>query len=206
MKDIHVNLGEHVVLLGTTGSGKTYFFRHAFEPATERLLIVDTEDREFDDVPRIKATDGRRVAKSIPKEKKFRWRWVPPATLEPAAMESLAEGMLNLPQCENTMLYIDEATDFFDAWRIEPFTRSLFRKARKRRISIVSGSQRPAGFNHWVFDNSHHKIFFYVREYDRNVMDKYWKGISEELGKIQWGSFSSVYVDPAGIAHHLKRV
>src|SRR5438034_5596919 len=44
-----IELGEHVALLGTTGSGKTEFFKRVMIPETKRLLIVDTEDRQFGD-------------------------------------------------------------------------------------------------------------------------------------------------------------
>jgi hypothetical protein len=192
-----------MVLLGTNGSGKTYWFRHVIEPKADRLLIIDTEDMEFPDIETVKG-DGAKVAKSFPPiDKKFRWKWVPPATKEIAEMEKFAEGVLRNKNAQWSVIYIDEASDFADALRIKDWFRSLFRKARKRHISLVVGSQRPAGFNKWAFDNSHHKVFFFVREFDRKGLDKLWPGISEELAQIEWESFESVYIDPSGYVQHL---
>src|SRR5437016_5326049 len=138
-----IKMGEHLVLLGTNGSGKTYFFRHVIEPEFDRLLVVDTEDREFSDLKLIQTRNGDTVAKAIPRDKKFRWRWVPPPTEEVEQMDNLSNRLLDREECEGMTLYIDEATDFADAHTISPWLKALFRKARKRRQSIIIGSQRP---------------------------------------------------------------
>ena len=102
-------------------------------------------------------------------------------------------------------IYIDELTDFSTATSMKPWLKSLFRKARKRKISIYWGSQRPAGVNKWAWDNSQHKLLFYIREYDRKVLDKYYKGISDQLAQVEWGSYQSIYLDPAGQPHLMER-
>ena len=59
---IHIELGEHIALIGTTGSGKTEFFKRVLMPETKRLLIVDTEDRQFGDIDPIQLADGMKDA------------------------------------------------------------------------------------------------------------------------------------------------
>ncbi len=201
---IRVKMGEHLVLLGTNGSGKTEFFRRVILPKTNRLLVVDTEERQFNDLQAVKTPSGDKVARAIPKGKPFRWRWVPPPTREVEEMDNLCNRLLARKEAEHMVLYIDELTDFTDAHFISPWFRAAARKSRKRHQSIVVGTQRPAGINKWLFDNSHHKVFFYVHEFDRAGLDKYWKGISEVLAAIEWGTFESIYIDPAGTVHHLK--
>lgn len=192
---IYVGNGEHLGMIGTTGSGKTYFFKKQFMPNLNRLIVVDTEERQFNDLPVIKG-DPMKFIRKLPNDRYFRFRWIPNPSTQPDDMETLSEASIEYGN--NFAIYIDELTDFSSANVMGPWLKSLFRKARKRGINIFWASQRPAGVNKWAFDNSHHKMFFYIGEYDRAVLEKYFKGISEQLSRIEWGSYRSIYVDPSG--------
>ena len=199
---IEIKKGEHVGLIGTTGSGKTYYFRHVFEPETNRLIVIDTEERQFNDLSVLKG-DPFKIVKKLPDDKNFRLRWTPTVSQEVDDMEAFAQSLIYFGY--DLQIYIDELTDFSTATSMKPWLKSLFRKARKRKISIYWGSQRPAGVNKWAWDNSQHKLLFYVREYDRKVLDKYYKGISDQLAQVEWGSYQSIYLDPAGQPHLMER-
>jgi len=199
---IEIKKGEHVGLIGTTGSGKTYYFRHVFEPATTRLVVIDTEERQFNDLPVLKG-DPFKIVKKLPDDRNFRLRWIPAVSQETDDMESFAQSLIYFGN--DLQIYVDELTDFSTATSMKPWLKSLFRKARKRKISIYWGSQRPAGVNKWAWDNSQHKLLFYVREYDRKVLDKYYSGISDQLAEIEWGSYQSIYLDPSGQPHLMER-
>ena len=86
---IDIKAGEHLGMIGTTGSGKTVFFRKVFMPHLDRLIVVDTEERQFNDLPIIKG-DPMKFMRKIPKDKYFRWRWVPNPSTQPEDMEILA--------------------------------------------------------------------------------------------------------------------
>ena len=92
----------------------------------------------------------------------------------------------------------DELTDFSSATSMGVWLKSLFRKARKRNINLYWASQRPAGVNKWAFDNSAHKMFFFIKDYDRYNLEKYFHGLGEQLQRIEWESYQSIYVDPSG--------
>lgn len=199
---IQINAGEHVGLIGTTGSGKTYYFRHELEPHLQHLVVIDTEERQFLDLNEIRGDPAHWVRK-LPKNKPYRLRWTPTPSLEKEDMEKFAYEVTKYGQ--DMQIYIDELTDFSTAQVIGPWLRTLYRKARKRRISIYWASQRPAGVNKWGWDNSAHKFLFYVMEYDRAVLDKYYHGISNELARIPWKSYQAIYIEPSGATRLIKK-
>ena len=141
---IDIKPGEHLGMIGTTGSGKTVFFRKVFMPHLDRLIVVDTEERQFNDLPIIKG-DPMKFMRKIPRDKYFRWRWVPNPSTQPEDMEILAEAAIAYG--DNLAIYIDELTDFSSATSMGVWLKSLFRKARKRNINLYWASQRPAGVN-----------------------------------------------------------
>ena len=192
---IDIKPGEHLGMIGTTGSGKTVFFRKVFMPHLDRLIVVDTEERQFNDLPIVKG-DPMKFMRKIPKDKYFRWRWIPNPSTQPEDMEILAEAAIAYG--DNIAIYIDELTDFSSATSMGVWLKSLFRKARKRNINLYWASQRPAGVNKWAFDNSAHKMFFFIKDYDRYNLEKYFHGLGEQLQRIEWKSFQSIYVDPSG--------
>jgi len=193
---IKIESGEHLGLIGSTGSGKTYFFKHHLFPKLYRVLVVDTEEMQFNEVELARAP-GEKVSKKIGKTTKgFRWRWVPDITDPVESMEELSRGLLRWGH--DMVVYIDELTDFSDAHSIQPYLKSLFRKGRKRRISLYWATQRPAGVNKWAFDNSVHKIYFYVDPHDRIYLDRMYRGIGDEISKIKWKSYEYIYVTPSG--------
>ncbi len=192
---IELEQGQHVGLIGTTGSGKTYFFKAAIMPQCKHLIVVDTEEMQFNALPEIRG-DPLKFVRKLPKDKPYRIRWIPPPTAQPEAMEAMSEALIRYGR--SIEVYIDELTDFSSAQSMQPWLKSLFRKARKRKITLIWASQRPAGVNKWAFDNSIHKFFFYVQEFDRHGLEKLYPGISSQLSSIKWQSYQSIYIGPSG--------
>lgn len=193
---MNLNVDEHIGLIGSTGSGKTYWFSHTILPRLRRVLVIDTENMEFSGMD--KATvDPIKLVRAIPKDKSFRWRWVPTVTQERYELDVLSEELIR--HGHDMTVYIDELTDFSDAHSISPYFKSLFRKARKRNIRLIWATQRPPGANKWAFDNSLHKMFFFVSQYDRKHLNDLMPGISDQLAQIAWKSYRYIYVGPDGI-------
>ena len=86
---IDVRNGEHLGMIGTTGSGKTYFFKKQFMPNLNRLIVVDTEERQFNDLPVIKG-DPMKFIRKLPNDRYFRFRWIPNPSTQPDDMETLS--------------------------------------------------------------------------------------------------------------------
>ena len=194
----YITLGEHVLIVGSTGSGKTYFWKHGLSRSFSRSLVVDTKGIDFDDLPPIRRKDPYHVAKAIPHDtrKAFRWRWTPTRTQDVAEMEELSRGLLD--RVASLGLYVDEVTDFQSAQYIAPQFRALVQKGRAQAISVIAGTQRPPGVSRWIADNTTHRFFFFIHPQDRHTLEKYWHGISEHLARIRWGSHDYVYVGPDG--------
>lgn len=204
-----IRLGEHFGAIGSTGSGKTTYFRRVMLPPHRRLLITDTKGTDFRDFPKV-VRPGGQLAEAIPLDEDFRWRVSPPrgraARIE--WIDDLAQGLLDRGEDGdplNLVLYVDESTDFSDAYFISEGLEELVRKARAFGMSLYWGTQRPPGANRWLRDNSVHLQFFYVREQDRKALEQYWPGIGEQLAQVSWGSFRSIYVGPDGVPHLMER-
>ncbi len=64
--------GEHIVVLGTTGSGKTFWCRHVLVPLWRRVIVVDTEDYDYRDYKGVSVQKAIELAASKDKEFKVR--------------------------------------------------------------------------------------------------------------------------------------
>ena len=203
MEKMKMHIGEHYMMIGSTGSGKTYFARNFLLKQFSRVLVIDSEDMEFADYNQIKA-DPQNIARKLPKDKNFHWRYVPDLINAKQEMEYISQSLLEYGH--EVVIYIDEITDFSDAHSISPWLSALIRKARKRKISVIIATQRPQGVNKWLFNNSIWKQFFYIQPFDLHYLDELWKGISEIVSQVSWKSYESVLISPDGIVHRLEKV
>ena len=203
-----VVLGEHTGLIGTTGSGKTYYAKHAVLPYYRRVVVLDTKQQDFNE-PRYKLMrrgEGAHVATRIPRDDKpFLLRIVPPAGEKREWIDEFCLQLLAYKDLR-MVLYFDEVTDFADAQRIPEFMQELARTSRAMQVSLIWGTQRPAGVNHWLAENTIHTYFFFVKPYDRDTVDTLYPGIGAQLEQIKWHSYRSIYVSPDGELHPQEAV
>ncbi len=191
--------GEHYMIIGSTGSGKTYFAKKVLLPPWPRVLVIDTENMQFEDYKELKTTADKVISK-LPKDKAFRFRYVPEIEWK-EELEVISQDLLLTGR--NMVIYIDEVTDFSDAHVIGPEFSALVRKARKRDISVFAGTQRPQGVNKWLFSNAIWKQFFYTQPFDRKYLDDLYPGIAESVGQIKWHTYESILVGPDGEMKYL---
>lgn len=198
---LNFRLGQHMGLVGSTGGGKTYWAKHFLLPRFNRVLVVDSEQMEFDDYRLLKiGSESPRVLKaSIPRDVKkgFHWRISPPRAAKPQWMEGIAAALLDITD-SHMVVYIDEVTDFSDAQWIGDMMKELVRKGRKRHLSVVWASQRAPGVNHWLAENSVWRVLFFTLPFDRVKMDKFWPGMSKVVAGIEYDSHDFIMITPSG--------
>ena len=184
--------GQHISVLGTTGSGKTFFVRNAILPVYDRVLVVDSEDYDFPDFPAVSVPKALRLAKS---DYSFYVRVVV-APSETDKLSDLCRGLL--AGGHDLAVYIDEITDWTTPTTIPDDLRNLIRKARKRYISVIVGTQRPQFLNKAFLSNSTHRFYFYISDYDRAAIRDYAPWMEERCGEIPYGSWRCLYQAPDG--------
>ena len=197
--NIDIAEGQHIVVLGQTGSGKTFYLKNALLKTVRRVLIIDTEEKEFNDYALAKGNPSH-IVRSIPKpkEKNFRWRAVPPVAGQDEYIDELCNELLDAPNAEHSWIVFEEVTDYSDAFTIPDGMRSLVRKARKRKITVACTSQRPAGINKWLYENSQHKFLFYTDPDEQSRMKRLTPVTALALAQIKYGSHDFIYVGPGG--------
>ena len=76
--------------------------------------------------------------------------------------------------------------------------RALIRKGRKRGISVIVGTQRPAMLSKDLYANCVHHVVFFVNSYDAEAVKNYAPYIDEYLSQIPYKSYRSLYEAPDG--------
>ena len=189
--------GEHIVILGATGSGKTYWCRETLLPLWTRAIVVDTEEYDYNRLPVVSV--GKAVALAKSKDKAFRVRVVfrgDYGAEDAAGIAALCNGLL--ASGHDTLVVWDETTDFCDATYIPPPLRSLIRKARKRSITVAMATQRPAMLSKDAYTQSVHRTIFYLPDYDCAAIKRYAPWAGERMSEIPYRSFRYLYQAPNG--------
>jgi DNA helicase HerA-like ATPase len=190
-----IESGQHVAVLGVTGSGKTYWMRNSLIPLWRRVIVADTEDLDYGNLPSVKPKKALSLAKD---DKAFRVRVVftgNPSIDEPV-MEDFCYSLLD--QGHDLLFVVDEATDFSDAHRIPDGLRALIRKSRKRNITVAMATQRPAMLSKDVLTQSSHRVYFYLPDYDRAAVKPWAPWLEEAMPQAPYGSYRFLYQGPDG--------
>lgn len=199
--------GQHGVAIGQTGSGKTWGCKNGVLPAglekTHRLFVVDVEQGFDFPEPVFKARSLSTALKWSAGDKPFIARVEfhlvegDSQTAE-EKFDQLAYGLLD-GGGHDLFLYIDESTRFsphgnaFDAYD------ELIARARKRNISVVSGTQRPQMISKTVYTQSIHRLWWYVDQYDADGwLQRSATPIFERMNEIPWESYRFLYQKPGG--------
>ena len=185
-----IQIGEHAVAIGQTGSGKTFFIKNGVLPAYNRIIVLDTEEMQFNEFPAVSINKALSLARS---NYSFYVRVIMYGNIEEdaEALDDLCRGLLDYGH--DLVLYIDEITDFSTPTSIPSSLLSLIRKARKRTISVIVGTQRPQLLNKSFLVNSVHQFYFYIDEYDANYLHRYAPFLSDNLSEIPYGSYMCIY-------------
>lgn len=194
---VEIKAGQHTIVEGINGSGKTFAVRNGLLPLWDRVVVVDTEGLEFNDFP---AVDVKQAIKLLKSPYSFYVRVALSGDLDTdiAKIDALSLGVrrdLN-KQSAPAVMYFDEFTDEADAVSIPPALRSLIRTARKRNLSVVAGTQRPQLMNKTMVANAVHRFYFFMSEYDAEQIRSYAPFVKENLSRIPYQSYKCIYQRP----------
>ena len=201
-----VKLGEHSLIIGTTGAGKTYFFQK-FAKGWKRVLVIDTEDG-YDFTEKnwhiLNGADEcvRYLYEFTNSTKPFRAS-CRLNSHDNVGLDKICRYLLE--HMTNMLFYVDEVTDFSDPHYISPDFEKLIRAARKRRITVVVSSQRPQGISRWIYSNCAHKWIFYIQPDDAELCKKYMPKTVDSIELLHYKQYDFLYVGPDGKVTYYTR-
>lgn len=185
-----IKLGQHVSAVGMTGAGKTFFVKNSLLPAWDRIIVVDTEEYDFNEFPKVSVKAALKLAKS---NYRFAVRVVLSGdrSMDAEPLRELCMGLLT--EGHDLVIYFDEVTDFADANQIPPPMRSLIRKGRKRRLNVIVGTQRVAMLSKDYFANCVHRFYFFVEDANTPTVKMYAPWLEARVDEIPHESYTCFY-------------
>lgn len=158
--------GQHVSIVGPTGSGKSVFAR-ALLPLRDYTAVVATKPRDSTLDALAREHGYRRMRDWSPRPGERRvllWPRLTKTDQWRAARPVYEEALRRVYQAGNWALCLDEARVVCDERRpflgLAPYMRLLWTQGRALGVSIVAGTQRPAWVPPEMFDQADHLVFF----------------------------------------------
>jgi hypothetical protein len=204
--------GQHMVVLGETGAGKTKAVKWKLLPTAmqevHRLLIVDVEEGYDFPEPIFRARPLNTALTWARGDKPFIARVEFDLGLDKDGHinSDVVEGQFNLLAGSlldrgghDLVVYVDEASHFSPHGMAFPSYDALMTRARKRRISVVSGCQRPQLLSKTVYTQSVWKWWFYTDRYDvEGWLQRSATPVFERMNDIPFQSYRSLLQEPGG--------
>lgn len=157
--------GEHVAVIGDTGTGKTYLIAKALLTMRTYVVVLktksddheDTKWRGFHRIRKARGMDNERYDKFL---------------LDPAYREQAIEGFR---MAERVWLQKGWTVVFDEEWYAERIglkeqIERLLTQTRSMRVSVVSGFQRPVGNSRFAISQSTHVFCFRVEGRDAKTI------------------------------------
>ena len=185
--------GTHVVIMGQTGAGKTVCAKGAILPQFDRVLVVDCKNLDFPEFPQVTDDKAIRLSKS---KYRFHVRVVFSGrkSEDMDRFDNLLDSILKVGH--DQAVYLDEAADFCSANWIPDSLRAFVRKVRARKISLISGTQRPNMLSHDIKANSSHLFVYALSDYDYKHNLEFLPPDNGWRADTRMGSWRALYIAP----------
>lgn len=169
----------HILVIGATGSGKTYFASRYAEKLTGIVLIINPEEdsqlTSVCDVQIDSADDFTEALEAGYKKIDF----IPPEDNDVAIehidkMREILFAIGDNRTKKNKWCYIiiDEAQLYAPKSRKSP-VENIFKRGRKRGIQGIALTQRPASLSHDIITQTELQVIFRFNPYEMTYFDHY---------------------------------
>lgn len=151
--------GDHVTLLGHTGSGKTTLARHLITLRNHRIVFA-TKPRD-PNIDLFGKEDGYYVTRTWPVDSRIRKRvvfW--PKIEKPSDIaiqaEQIARCLRSVYQTGGWTLYFDEVRYIADTLGLKDALELIWLQGRALKLSVLAGTQRPAWIPREAYSEASH--------------------------------------------------
>lgn len=202
--------GEHAVIVGQNGSGKTAFASWLLRRVpVSPVVLYDTKEE-----PKFAALQPHRVVESIPDmldafdDDAADYVIVrPPADLigEPEALDEYLKA--HYRHGRNTVAYVDEAYTFHRNGQAGPGLISLLTRGRSRGIQTILSTQRPSWLSRFaITEAKHFYLFRLMDDADKQRIGQFVPGFRDFPNPVKHGFyyFAGALDEPARLFGAVK--
>lgn len=150
--------GEHVTLLGHTGSGKTTLARHLIQKRRHKLVFA-TKPRD----PNIDVfkKDGFHLTRTWPVDPRIKrnvlfWPKIERTSDISAQAEAIARCLQSVYRTGGWCLYFDEVRYITDTLGLQRPLEVIWLQGRALKLSVLAGTQRPAWIPREAYSEASH--------------------------------------------------
>ena len=142
--------GEHVSIIGDTGSGKTFLEARLLE-LRDNVVVCRTkpDDIKFEGYKTVRSAKAMDVAGKYLLTPKY----------ERQSIE-IADALTRAWEQGSWSVSIDEAYYCVTMLKLEAYINRLMTQGRSKRITVIAGMQRPAWISRFVLSQSTHVFLF----------------------------------------------
>lgn len=185
--------GEHVSILGPTGSGKTYLAL-ALLPMRRYVLVLSNKSRDPEMTNLVFWRRYRRVKDWPPEHgpevypRVILWPEYRDATDQPEQARVFREALRSIHRTGGWAVYVDEVAYLSKNLDLRTDLESLWQQGRSLRVSVIAATQRPANVPLEMYSQASHLFVF--RTPDRRDRDRL-----SEIGSVDSGRLGDIVAD-----------
>lgn len=194
---IHLKNDQRVIILGTTGSGKTVLAKH-FLARLNRVVVIDPK-HEF-------RLDGFTIRKTLPLFGS-RWRMIyrPRGNDDDARMVALFRDLFRL---KNATIYVDELASLTERYpHATAELADIARTGREKRVTVWAATQRPRFIPRVFLSEAENSFVFSLRlPDDRAYVAKFTDALVEnEIERFAFWYYHPMNDDIALMRYNLSK-